>query len=137
MSRKRQKADFLLFFVILVYCRNDRKPVPLQIFPPLLLRENGQVRKNKYLLSFVSNYFCTFAFKYCRCVVNGKAAAQSLSAGWRYYFSGNITSVCCYSEKLQESSTFDKDKTERISCKRLCEMHGRDLSGFVGACQSL
>ena len=43
----------------------------------------------------------------------------------------NITSVCCYSEHF-ESTTFKKDKNRRISRKRLCDMHGRDLSGFWG-----
>lgn len=42
-----------------------------------------------------------------------------------------ITSVCCYSELPYESTTFEKEtKSERISCKRLCVKHGRDLSGF-------
>ena len=52
---------------------------------------------------FVSIIITIFAFKYCRCVVNGKATAKSLSAGWRYDFSWiiTITALADYSVHLE------------------------------------
>ena len=44
--------------------------------------------------SFVSQFFCTFALKYCRWVVDGPShIAEALSAGWWYDFSGTNNSI--------------------------------------------
>ena len=70
-----------------------------------------------------SKKLCTFA---------NEQRHETLRGGRRCDIVEIITSVCFVRNCPMNLPRSKRAKTERISCRRLCFKHGRDLSGFWG-----